>query len=66
VVAAEGSESGTLSTTSRIAARDGGWAVARAPLSIAALAPGLYVARAEVLAGGAVVGRAVRPFSIAR
>jgi VWFA-related protein len=64
VVGPEGSESATVSTTSRIATRDGGWAVARASLSIASLAPGLYVARAEVLAGGVVVGRAVRPFSI--
>ena len=64
-VIADGSDKTTVSTTSRIAAREGGWAVARAAVSIGGLAPGLYVAHAEVLAGGAVVGRASRPFSIA-
>jgi hypothetical protein len=32
---------------------------------IANLAPGSYVARAEVLAGSAVVARTARPFTVA-
>ncbi|MEO7132920.1 MAG: VWA domain-containing protein [Vicinamibacterales bacterium] len=42
----------------------GGWSIARATLSIAALPPGRYVARAEIVVRGAVVGRTVRPFTI--
>ena len=45
---------------------DGGWSNARATLPIAALPPGAYVARAEIVSGGAVVGRALRPFTIGR
>jgi hypothetical protein len=63
VIASEASLS--TGATWRMTARDDGWAVARAVLSIAGLRPGRYVARAEVLAGGAVVGRTARPFSIA-
>ena len=45
--------------------RDGGWSMARATLPIAALPPGSYVARAEIVSRGAVVGRTTRPFTIA-
>lgn len=43
---------------------DSTWAVARAVLSTASLKPGRYVARAEVLSGGALVAQVHRPFSI--
>jgi hypothetical protein len=37
--------------------------IARATLPLTGLAPGGYLARAEVAAGGAVVGRVARPFT---
>ena len=43
----------------------GGWAVARAVVPTAGLAPGRYLARAEVVAGGRTIARVPRPFSIA-
>jgi hypothetical protein len=43
-----------------------GWATARAQLSATTLAPGRYVARAEVSAAGASVVRVTRPFAILR
>jgi len=62
------SESGAplVSAAATTSVRDGGWSMARATLSIAALPPGSYVARAEIVARGAVVGRTVRPFTIGR
>ncbi|HEX4912738.1 MAG TPA: VWA domain-containing protein [Vicinamibacterales bacterium] len=58
----------TIAATGRasVSVRDGGWAMARTMVPIAALAPGAYVARAELLAGGAVVARTARPFTISR
>ena len=49
---------------SDVAVRDGGWAVARTTLPIGPLPPGRYVARAEVMAAGTIVGRVARPFTI--
>jgi hypothetical protein len=40
------------------------WAVARAVLPTAALPPGRYIARADVLSGGTLVTQVARPFSI--
>lgn len=54
-----------VSAAATTSARDGGWSMARATLPIAALPPGTYVARAEIIARGAVIGRTVRPFTIA-
>jgi VWFA-related protein len=51
---------------SSISVRDGGWAMARTIVPIATLPAGSYVARAEILAGGAVVARTARPFTISR
>ena len=42
----------------------GGWAVARAVVPTAGLAPGRYLARAEVVAGGRTIARVPRPFTI--
>jgi VWFA-related protein len=58
----------TIAATGRasVSVRDGGWAMARTMVPIAALAPGTYVARAELLAEGAVVARTARPFTISR
>ena len=50
---------------SSVSVRDGGWAMARTLVSIAALPPGSYVAHAEILADGAVVARTARPFTLA-
>lgn len=55
-----------LSAPAALSASAGGWFAARATVPIAALAPGPYVARAEILSQGAVVARAVRPFTIVR
>lgn len=57
--------SDTVVATGRasISVRDGGWAMARTMVPIAALPAGAYVARAEILAGGAVVARTSRPFT---
>lgn len=51
---------------SSVSMRDGGWAMARTIVSIGSLPPGPYVARAEILAAGAVVARTARPFTISR
>jgi VWFA-related protein len=58
----------TVAVTGRasVSVRDGGWAMARTMVPIAALPPGSYVAQAEILAGGAVVARTTRPFTISR
>jgi hypothetical protein len=39
--------------------------MARTVVPIASLAPGPYVARAELLSGGTVVARTARPFTLA-
>jgi len=44
--------------------RGGGWAIARAIVPTAGLAPGRYLARAEVVAGGRTIARVPRPFTI--
>ena len=49
---------------SSVSVRDGGWAMARALVSIGTLPPGSYVAHAEILADGAVVARTARPFTL--
>jgi len=53
-----------VTAAARVAVRDGRWVIARATLPLAGLPPGAYVARAEVLARGAVVGRVARPFTL--
>jgi VWFA-related protein len=63
-IAASASGDPLVSAAATTAVQDGGWSMARATLAISALPPGAYVARAEIVAGGAVVGRAVRPFTI--
>jgi VWFA-related protein len=52
-----------VSAAARVTIRDGRWVIARATLPLTGLAPGGYLARAEVAAGGAVVGRVARPFT---
>jgi VWFA-related protein len=51
---------------SSVSVRDGGWAMARTIVPIGSLPPGPYLARAEILAGGSVVARTARPFTISR
>ena len=63
-IAASASGDPLVSAAATTAVQDGGWSMARATLAISALPPGAYVARAEIVARGAVVGRAVRPFTI--
>jgi VWFA-related protein len=55
-----------VSAAATVLSRDGGWSMARATLSIDALPPGAYVARAEIVTRGAVVGQTTRPFTISR
>ena len=55
-----------VSAAATTSVREGGWSMARATLPIGALPPGAYVARAEIVVRGAVVGRTARPFTIAR
>ena len=59
------SEAAVASGRSSVSVRDGGWAMARTLVPIANLAPGSYIARAEVLAGSTVVARTARPFTVA-
>ena len=63
-IAASATSEPLVSAAATTSAGGGGWTMARATLSIAALPPGTYVARAEIGARGAVVGRTVRPFTI--
>ena len=63
-IAASASGDPLVSAAATTSIRDGGWSMARATLSIAALPPGGYVARAEIVSRGAVIGRTVRPFTI--
>jgi VWFA-related protein len=63
-VTQSGSEAAIAAGRSSVAVRDGGWAMARTVVSIAKLPPGPYVAHAEILAGGAVVARTARPFTV--
>jgi VWFA-related protein len=65
-IAASASGDPLVSAAATTAVQDGGWSMARATLPIGALPPGAYVARAEIVARGAVVGRTVRPFTISR
>ena len=44
--------------------RGGSWAIARAVVPTAGLAPGRYLARAEVVAGGRTIAHVPRPFTI--
>jgi VWFA-related protein len=59
-----GSEEAIAAGRSSVAVREGGWAMARTIVPIANLAPGSYVARAEILSGSTVVARTARPFSL--
>jgi len=59
------SDAAVASGRSSVSVRDGGWAMARTIVPIANLAPGSYVARAEILSGSTVVARAARPFTLA-
>lgn len=61
-----GSEVAIATGRSSVSVRDGDWAMARTFVPIANLAPGSYVARAEILSGGTVVARTARPFTIVR
>ena len=63
-IAAPGSTAALVSAAATLAGQDGGWSVARATVPIAALAPGAYVARAEIIVRGGVVSRTDRPFTI--
>ena len=65
LIAASASGEPLISAAATTSVRDGGWSMARATLRIAALPPGTYVARAEIVARGVVVGRTVRPFTLA-
>jgi hypothetical protein len=64
-IAASASGEPLVSAAATTSVRDGGWSMARATLPIAALPPGAYEARAEIVSRGAVVGRTTRPFTIA-
>ena len=63
-VAATPSGPALVSATATVSVMDDGWTVARATLPIAALTPGAYLARADLVSKGAVVGRTERPFTI--
>jgi VWFA-related protein len=63
---AHGSAEPIVTAAATMAGQDGGWSVARATLPIAALAPGGYIARADIIVRGSVVARTARPFTIAR
>ena len=63
-IAASAAGDPLVSAAATTAVQDGGWSMARATLPISGLPPGAYVARAEIVARGAVVGRTVRPFTI--
>ncbi len=65
-IAASAAGEPLVSAAATTAVQDGGWSMARATLPIGGLPPGAYVARAEIVARGAVVGRTVRPFTIGR
>jgi VWFA-related protein len=64
-IAATSSGDPLVSAAATTSVREGGWSMARATLPIGALPPGAYVARAEIVVRGAVVGRTARPFTIA-
>ncbi len=55
-----------LGVPAKITSHGAGWAIARAQLSAVTLAPGRYIARAEVAVAGAPVVRVTRPFLILR
>lgn len=63
-IAASDAATPLVSSAAVLTAQQGGWSIARATLPLTALTPGAYVARAEIIIGGAVAGRAVRPFTI--
>jgi len=54
-----------LTAVAAVSLRSDGWAMARAVLPIAGLAPGAYVVRADIDADGAPAGGVTRPFTIA-
>lgn len=54
-----------VTAVAAVSIRDGGWASARADIPIAGLAPGVYLARADIAAAGAPPVRVTRPFTIA-
>ena len=64
-IAAAGTTSALAEGRASVSAREGGWAMARTLVPIASLPAGAYIAHAEILAGGAVVARTARPFTIA-
>jgi hypothetical protein len=66
VVSATESGAPLVSAHAAVSSPDGGWSAAQAALSIGALAPGPYFARAEILSRGAIVARTGRPFTIVR
>jgi VWFA-related protein len=64
-ITAAGATTALVDGRASVSAREGGWAMARTVVPIASLPAGAYVAHAEILAGGAVVARTARPFTIA-
>lgn len=63
-ITAAGSTAALAGGRAPVSARDGGWAIARTLLPISSLPAGSYIAHAEILAGGTVVARTTRPFTI--
>ncbi|MBY0493636.1 MAG: VWA domain-containing protein [Cyanobacteria bacterium] len=60
------SEPALQSLAAAVSMRGDGWAMARAVIPIGGLAPGVYVARADIGAAGAPSGAVTRPFTISR
>jgi VWFA-related protein len=65
-IAPGGAAEAAVSAVASLSRQEGGWSVARATLPIGALAPGAYVARAEIIVNGTIAGRTSRPFTIIR
>jgi VWFA-related protein len=65
VVTSAGDDRPLVVVPATLARADAAWAVARATVPLAALPPGSYVARAEVMSASAIVARVVRPFTVA-
>ena len=64
IIARGPSEPPLLTATAAVSIRDDGWAAARATIPIGALAPGAYLARAELNVAGAPAGGVSRPFTL--
>jgi VWFA-related protein len=65
-IAREGTAAATITAPATVTVRAGGWAIARAELPVGTLAPGRYIARAEVTTSGAPALRVSRPFAAVR